>query len=58
MKRAKVKSKLKFVKPTVSEDRTINAGIRRDPDTYEISSKESAELRPVAGRTPAKVKKT
>jgi len=33
--------------PTPEEDAAINAGIATDPDTYELSAEEFAQLRPV-----------
>ena len=51
-------SKRKLTKPTAREDRAINAGIARDPDTYELSAEEFKELRPVLrGRPKAAVRK-
>ncbi len=36
--------------PTPEEDAAINAGIAADPDTWELSSADFAELRPLRGR--------
>lgn len=50
--------RLKLIKPTAREDRAINAGIKKDPDTRELSPKEFKELRPLRrGRPPADVHK-
>lgn len=38
--------KRKIVLPTAREERAINAGIAADPDTWELSDEEFAELRP------------
>lgn len=43
----------KLIKPTVREDRAINAGIKRDPETRELSRKEFDELRPARRGRPA-----
>ena len=51
-------SRRRLIKPTAREDRAINAGIARDPDTSELSAKELNELRPVLrGRPKAAVHK-
>lgn len=51
-------NKRKLIKPTMREDRAINAGIARDPDTYELGAEEFKELRPVLrGRPKAAVHK-
>ena len=51
-------SRRKLIKPTAREDRAINAGIARDPDTYELSAAEFKQLRPVLrGRPKAAVHK-
>jgi uncharacterized protein (DUF4415 family) len=42
--------KHKLIQPTETEDTAIAAGIAADPDTYELSDAEFAELRPVRGR--------
>ena len=34
-----------FILPTPDEDAAINAGIAKDPDTYEVSSAEFAQMR-------------
>ena len=39
-----------FIIPTPEEDAAIAAGIAADPDTYELSSQEMAQLRPLRGR--------
>ena len=44
----KTKSGLKIELPTPEEDTMINAGIAADPDTYELSTEEFAQLRRVA----------
>lgn len=44
--------KSKLLKPTLAEDRRINAGIARDPDTYELCDTEFAELKPVLRGRP------
>ena len=44
----KTKSGLKIELPTPEEDTMINAGIAADPDTYELSTEEFAQLRCVA----------
>jgi uncharacterized protein (DUF4415 family) len=44
------KLKFGFILPTPEEDAAIAAGIAADPDTYELSSQEIAELRPLRGR--------
>lgn len=54
-----MKAKLKITRPTAREERAINAGIRRDPDTYALSTEEFKELKPVLrGRPKSAVKKT
>lgn len=51
-------SRRRLIKPTAREDRAINAGIARDPDTSELSAKEFNELCPVLrGRPKAAVHK-
>lgn len=53
-----MKKRRKLVKPTASEERAINAGIKRDPDTYEITDEEAGQLRPFRrGRPKAEVHK-
>ncbi len=42
--------------PTKEEDAIINAGIKADPDTYELTEAEFKQLRPV-GRPKAEVTK-
>jgi uncharacterized protein (DUF4415 family) len=42
--------KPKLIQPTKAEEAEIAAGIAADPDTYELSDAEFAELRPVRGR--------
>ncbi len=41
----KSKSGRLFKLPTLAEDAAINAGIAKDPDTYEVSSAEIALMR-------------
>ena len=41
-----------FIIPTPKEDAAINAGIAADPDTWELSDAEFAQLRPLRGRPP------
>lgn len=50
------KSGKKLYLPSDEEDAIINAGIAADPDTYELSSEEFKQLRPV-GRPKAEVTK-
>jgi uncharacterized protein (DUF4415 family) len=51
-------SRPRLIKPTARQERAINAGIARDPDTYELSDEEFKELRPVLrGRPKAAVHK-
>ena len=38
--------------PTPEEDVAINAGIAADPDTFELSDADFAQLRPLRGRPP------
>jgi uncharacterized protein (DUF4415 family) len=38
--------------PTAAEERAINAGIARDPDTHVLSEKEFKKLRPVLRGRP------
>ncbi len=45
-------SRRRLIKPTVREERAINAGIARDPDTYELSDEEFKKLRPVLRGRP------
>ena len=45
-------SRRRLIKPTAREERAINAGIARDPDTYELSAQEFKELRPVLRGRP------
>ena len=42
----------KLIKPTAREERAINAGIKRDPDTRELTTVEFAELKPVRRGRP------
>jgi uncharacterized protein (DUF4415 family) len=42
--------KPKLIRPTEAEEAEIAAGIAADPDTYELSDAEFAELKPVRGR--------
>ena len=39
-----------FIIPTPEEDAAIAAGIAADPDTYELSSEQIAQMRPLRGR--------
>jgi uncharacterized protein (DUF4415 family) len=45
-------AKAKLARPTAREERAIAVGIRRDPDTYELSEAEFSELRPVLRGRP------
>ncbi len=49
--------KRKFILPTPAEDAAINAGIAADPDTYELSDAEFAQLRRMPDRPKAAVTK-
>ncbi|MFL9922132.1 BrnA antitoxin family protein [Paraburkholderia fungorum] len=40
----------KIIPPTPEEDAAINRGIAADPDTYELSSREIAELKPLSAK--------
>ncbi|MEX3764510.1 BrnA antitoxin family protein [Paraburkholderia phenoliruptrix] len=40
----------KIIPPTPEEDAAINRGIAADPDTYELSTREIAELKPFVKR--------
>jgi uncharacterized protein (DUF4415 family) len=40
----------KLIRPTEPEEAAINAGIAADDDTYELTSAEFRQLRPVRGR--------
>ena len=44
--------KFGFIIPTPEEDAAINAGIAADPDTFELSDADFAQLRPLRGRPP------
>ena len=44
------KLKVGTIIPTPEEDALINAGIALDPDTYELSSEEFRQLKPMRGR--------
>ena len=44
--------KFGFIVPTPEEDAAINAGIAADPETYELTDAEIAQLRPLRGRPP------
>jgi uncharacterized protein (DUF4415 family) len=52
----KSKSGRSFVLPSDEEEKQINAGIKSDPDTYELTDKEFTTLRPV-GRLKAEITK-
>ena len=41
----KLSKHMGFILPTAKEDAAINAGIAKDPDTYEVSSAEFALMR-------------
>lgn len=43
--------------PTAEEEAQINAGIAADPDAYEMTDAEFAQLRPLRGRPPTEVKR-
>ncbi len=50
--------KRRIIRPTAREERAINAGIASDPDTYELTPAEFAELRPFRrGRPKAEAPK-
>ena len=44
------KLKVGTIIPTPEEDAAIAAGIAADPDTYELSSAQIAQMRPLRGR--------
>lgn len=46
------KLKRSHVSPTLEEDAAITAGIAADPDTYELSDAEFAQLKPVRRGRP------
>ncbi len=50
-----MRNKSKFIIPTPEEDAKINAGIASDPDTYELTKAEFAQLRPAIGRPKSTV---
>ena len=52
-----MKAKRKIIMPTQEEDAAINAGIAADPDTYELSTKEFKQLKPLRGRPVGSGKK-
>lgn len=41
----KLSKHMGFILPTPDEDAAINAGIAKDPDTYQVSSAEFAQMR-------------
>ncbi len=51
-----MKTKVKYLRNTPAEEAAINAGIASDPDTYELTDEEFAQLRPASkkrrGRPP------
>lgn len=42
--------KSRLIRPTDADEAEIAAGIAADPDTYELSDAEFAELKPLRGR--------
>ncbi len=48
-----MKKRTKVIKPTAAEDRAIKAGVRRDPDTRELSAEDFAQMRPFRRGRPA-----
>jgi len=40
----------KIIPPTPEEDEAINRGIAADPDTYELSEREIAEMKPLGAK--------
>ena len=42
--------KRNFVIPDAQENAAINAGIKADPDTYELNDEEFKQLKPMRGR--------
>jgi putative transcriptional regulator len=46
-KKSKTK-RVRLVHPTAAEDAWINAGIAADPDTYELTEKDFAKLKPLS----------
>ncbi len=47
MKLKSARAKTKLILPTPAEDRRINAGIKADPDTWELTAKDFAEMVPL-----------
>ena len=43
-------SKRKLIRPTLEEERAINAGIAADPDTLELTADVAARLKPASAR--------
>lgn len=52
-----MKKPLKLIKPTARENRAINAGIKADPDTRELTDADFAQMRPLRGRPKSAVNK-
>jgi uncharacterized protein (DUF4415 family) len=48
----------KLIRPTKAEDRTINSGIARDPDTFEATPEDLARAKPAKEVLPANVYKS
>ena len=47
MKLKSARAKTKLILPTPTEDRHINAGIKADPNTWELTAKDFAEMVPL-----------